>query len=342
MLKKFKKTISIRTKPINLKKVDEHLFVHEYKKIIHSSSVKTLKNVYVIGSRLKKYRHFRFAIKQQRMNPVNVLIKIKYFLSDLREFIFNHSTLKPIIIEKATWAIDSRSNQYFHWLTDGMQRVNVAKEFLIEYPIVLTENFNNTIFIKESLEFLNLNPIYLDHNKNYLIKELILSERVSPAGNYRKEIINEISDNFKSLIPYNSVTDIHKYIWISRQNTERRKVENFDDIKEILLKYGFHILEFENISFFDQVKIMSRCEILAGVHGAGLVNMLFMKNAGKVIEVRGKNDSSNNCFFSLASDLELDYYYYLSETVDENYYSSNHTINPSLFEKFIKELMSQE
>ena len=87
---------------------------------------------------------------------------------------------------------------------------------------------------------------------------------------------------------------------------------------------------------------MSRCEILAGVHGAGLVNMLFMKNAGKVIEVRGKNDSRNNCFFSLTSDLELDYYYYLSETVDENYYSSNHIINPTLFEKFIKDLISQE
>jgi capsular polysaccharide biosynthesis protein len=77
------------------------------------------------------------------------------------------------------------------------------------------------------------------------------------------------------------------------------------------------------------------CKVLGGVHGAGLTNMMFMSKGSKILEIRGKGDSSNNCFFSLASDLEMKYYYFLSDTENQNYYSTNHIIDIHLFDRFI-------
>ena len=64
--------------------------------------------------------------------------------------------------------------------------------------------------------------------------------------------------------------------------------------------------------------------------------MLFIKNQSKIIEIRGKEDSVNNCFFSMSSDLNHDYYYFLADNDNQNYYSGNYYINPSKFDNFLK------
>ena len=60
-------------------------------------------------------------------------------------------------------------------------------------------------------------------------------------------------------------------------------------------------------------------------HGAGLTNMLFMKAGGNVLELRHRGDKHNNCYFSLASTLRLNYYYQLcdSENNIEDAYTAN-------------------
>jgi capsular polysaccharide biosynthesis protein len=59
--------------------------------------------------------------------------------------------------------------------------------------------------------------------------------------------------------------------------------------------------------------LISNADVLMGVHGAGLTNMLACKSDCRIIELRGSQDTTNNCFFSLASALELDYYYFMTK-----------------------------
>ena len=97
MSKKLKKIISIRTKPVNLKLDEDYLFSHEYKKIIPKSSVKLFKNIDISESTLRRFKHFRILIKQQRMNPIDFKTKLSFFFKDFIKF-FNSSTNKEIII----------------------------------------------------------------------------------------------------------------------------------------------------------------------------------------------------------------------------------------------------
>ena len=45
------------------------------------------------------------------------------------------------------------------------------------------------------------------------------------------------------------------------------------------------------------------------LHGAAITNMIFMKEGGSIIEFRRQGDGLNNCYFSLASTCNLDYFY---------------------------------
>lgn len=44
--------------------------------------------------------------------------------------------------------------------------------------------------------------------------------------------------------------------------------------------------------------------------------MLWMVEGGNAMEIRAEDDMHNSCYFSLASGLSLDYYYFLSEKSD--------------------------
>jgi capsular polysaccharide biosynthesis protein len=83
-------------------------------------------------------------------------------------------------------------------------------------------------------------------------------------------------------------------------------------VMELLLQYGYEIHFFEDYDLKKQIEIMSETKSLIGLHGAGLTNMLFMPANGQVLELRNENDAHNNCYFSLASDLNQAYYYLIN------------------------------
>src|SRR6185436_7043976 len=71
------------------------------------------------------------------------------------------------------------------------------------------------------------------------------------------------------------------------------------------------IIVAEGISLAEQVKIFSSAQILLGIHGGGLVNLLFMEPGGKLIELRKKEGgTSNTGYWHLADSVDQSYYYY--------------------------------
>lgn len=98
------------------------------------------------------------------------------------------------------------------------------------------------------------------------------------------------------------------------------------------------------MSFKEQVALFSETSILLSNHGAGLTNMLFMPAGSNVIELRKKNDDHNNCYFSLASALNLKYYYQQCEPLnkDEDAYTANLIVEPSELSFLLKEVIQDK
>jgi capsular polysaccharide biosynthesis protein len=111
------------------------------------------------------------------------------------------------------------------------------------------------------------------------------------------------------LSAYGDETGEGERLYISRRAAGKRRIVNEDEIAPILSRFGFDTVRTEELSFEQQVRICSRARYVVSNHGAGLTNTLFMRDGGSVLELRHQTDRINNCFFTLASALELKYFY---------------------------------
>ena len=318
------------------------MFEHEFKRKIDAPYYFFKKNLYINNLTIKKFKYFRIYTKHWRMNPITLKDKLIRFVEDIKVLFSNLNANKEIIfVDKATWVTDTRSNQFFHWLTDSLQRIEMVKKELGNYPIIIHDNYLKDGFIKESLEILEIPFIIFERNKFYKVKNLLITSHVGTAGNYHNEAINKISKTVinSQKIKFPTVNERNKKIWISRQNTNKRKIENFKEVKEILNKYNYEILNYEKLNFKDQIIISNKAKVIGGLHGGGLTNMLFMETGSLIFEIRDENDYFNNCFFTLSSDLNHKYFYFLGKANNKNdFYASDYVIDVKKLDKELKEI----
>jgi capsular polysaccharide biosynthesis protein len=212
-------------------------------------------------------------------------------------------------INKGVWIIDNWSYEYFHWLTDALPRLIVAEEYIENHEILLPSKFRKSPYV-DSLKVFNFNISFFNSKYPVSVKELIIPSHTAPTGNYNKDVINKLRKRFNQ----NSVKVIpSKKIFVSRGKARFRKISNEAEVIRLVMSFGYEVHYFEDYSFRDQVSLMQQATHLIGLHGAGLTNMLFMPENGKVLELRNANDDHNNCFYALASDLGHEYYYLLNQ-----------------------------
>jgi capsular polysaccharide biosynthesis protein len=80
------------------------------------------------------------------------------------------------------------------------------------------------------------------------------------------------------------LSDPVKKVYISRKNS-RRSPKNEGKIEEYFASIGFQIVELEKLNLIDEIKLISSVKVLAGIHGAGLANQIWMKEGGIVIDI---------------------------------------------------------
>ena len=191
-------------------------------------------------------------------------------------------------------------------------------------------------YYKKTLDAFNFDFYFQQKDEIITASRSILLPDIAPTGNFRKGHILKLRERMRNhWINKKTINLNTKRVYISRKNTPRRKLKNEDAIIPILKKHGFTIVDFDILNIEEQLSYILNCEILVGMHGSGLSHMLWMKPKSKIFEIRTKNNSNDNCFFSLASDLDHDYFYVMADkndikksnhlsdvTIDGNYFSS--------------------
>ena len=301
-------TSSINVKrnfPINIKEEEKYLFINEIRRSFDGSYKIDEKNCWIFGQNI-------FSIK-----------KVSLFKN---ETFFGYPSLKKIIkettknllkirkfkkISSGVWITDNKSNIYFHWFCDVLQKI-VLIENLENKKLLIPEKFLKDQFIVETLRLLNVNFLTIDQNTLYFVKDLTIMGETAPTGNYNPEILKSLQQKFFDLNLGETDSSKENKYWILRDN-DKRQIENSDEIYKILKSYGFDFIYFEKLSILDKIKILNNTSYLGGIFGSGLTNMLFLKNGANLIEIRNENDDMNNAFFSMASALDLNYFYFISK-----------------------------
>jgi capsular polysaccharide biosynthesis protein len=81
---------------------------------------------------------------------------------------------------------------------------------------------------------------------------------------------------------------------------------------EAKAKYGLETFFLEDLSQFDQITLFKSAEVIVGIHGAGLTNILWCKANTRVFEIFALNEIAMQqkgltMYAKLAETLNLDY-----------------------------------
>lgn len=326
--------IYYRPYPVNIKEEDKYLFDHLLeRKIVIAVKNRILKNAYVnydghIWKGLNIIKDVSFHIRKNTLN--NRFTELKYII---KQRIFK----KTVPLHKACWIIDVWSYNYGHFLIDFMQRyVQLRIKHQTDFCILLPEEYKRYDYILNFLKNLKINVLFIGKNQIIRVSKLYIPDYYHPPGIINNYLINELQKVFLDSVKHSNASLGEKRIFITRGKTGKRKIANEDQLIPILEKNNFSIIYLGDLPIIKQIEICSKTEIVVGLHGAGLSNIMFMKK-GKVLELRMKGAIDQWSYFELATALGHEYYYLFCEPANSNMdpYLGDVLVDISEFEKLI-------
>ncbi len=345
--KLYDKIISVN-KPQNLSEKDEHLFVPFLKYNLQALSINNLKNVFVTHSGLcinnkglvKECHH---SYPEQYPNYLN---EAAFFYKAACD---DHNNL-IILDDKNTYLLIHHPwFNYYHWLCEPILRLWMVKDKLKDLVLILPDIYKNTDFIMGSLEpFKIKNIFFIPAQKSLYIKKLCMPQIKPIVHSYHIQELTEIRQFYLNYVikEKNININLGERLYISRRKATRKKINNEEEIENILVKYNFKIINNEEYDFLQQVAIFSNAKYLISIHGAGLTNMIFMKENAHIFEFHKKKTNEKDihslAYWYLADGLGHYYYHQICDPTnkDDNYFNADLIVDLDLLEKNLKLMFS--
>jgi capsular polysaccharide biosynthesis protein len=127
-----------------------------------------------------------------------------------------------------------------------------------------------------------------------------------------------------------------------------RFVENENEVVALLEKYGFKKIIAEKFSYDEQIAICYKAKYLLSPHGAGLTNLLFMKENSSVLELASAPSSQKlvTDYYKLASMLNINYFYQECEMAEsskvKDFHHASLLVNLEKLEKNLKLMLKND
>lgn len=224
---------------------------------------------------------------------------LKVLLLNARTFRFRVKYLKGTYL----WLTDDWSYNYYHWTFDILIKIrNVDAD--PEIPVLVPASFSrNNRFVIQSLESMGFRVMETEEHIAYIVGKTLTG---SMPSYFDSRALRELRDrSLQSCISVQK-NDIPVRLFISRKHAPRRGLLNEFEVASLLKRYGFVVCTPESMTWQEQVELFRNAEVIVGMHGAGLSNMIYAASAQLVIEFRAKAHE-NNLFMNLSKELQIPY-----------------------------------
>jgi capsular polysaccharide biosynthesis protein len=197
---------------------------------------------------------------------------------------------------------DAHSHNYYHWLCDALPRLEAWLRLHQGARLLLPRRILSQPFVRDSLlAYPEVEVVAQPHGHSMRVGELVLPGRAAAVAQHRPELARRVGARLRahfSAGPCIAGRRIH----VSRAGARFRRIAHEEQLAPILSRHGFETLRFEDFPFDEQIRLAASAEVLCGPHGAGLSNMLFTGERGRMLEMR-QLAGTPNCFFTLAAAL---------------------------------------
>lgn len=234
---------------------------------------------------------------------------------------------------------------YYHWMIDVIPRFLLLKESGafddIDYFIL---NYKALPFQKESLKKLGIAEQKIIHSdrRKFHIKAscLYVPSLLSELNQVNKFEIKLLQHFWLSNKQYHNPT---RNIYISRRSNKTRTIFNETDLAPLLEKNNFEIIELENKTITEQIKIFQEAKIIMGPHGSAFTNIIFAQPGTVLIDIMPATNLVP-CFYNIAKQMEIEYFGFIgaSQKINDNPKNDNIILHRNEFEVFLENILNYQ
>ncbi|MEG4345016.1 glycosyltransferase family 61 protein [Microcoleus sp. A003_D6] len=281
-----------------------------------------VKNVELFGIDAIGFSEDRKIILETALNRVDCLEHS--VISTLKQG-FNFQYIRPISdlehIDLACSLVNYWSRLYAHWISEGLTRLEALEYYTKKTgkkPVLIIDK-DPPLWKIQSLELMGypLEDCIQWNGYRAKINQLVICSKRREEGRVsikacswvRERILGNIDNYAISKVP------LSPKIFLSRRQTNARRILNEEEVIETLTKMDFVTYVLEDIDWQEQVKIFAQAKIIVAPHGAGLTNMIFSQRA-TIIEIFGQKIS--HFFYTIAQGLGFNYGCLFCEANNEN------------------------
>ncbi len=180
-------------------------------------------------------------------------------------------------------------------------------------PIVLPKRAFETPYVRETLYAMGIPDsrlIIIDEgtfcfDRLYLVQSQSILFSPIHVGAVRRRLF----DGFKV-----TATNKKRRIYLSREDANHRRAVNDDALMSMLSRFGFERIESTPLSMRDRAQIFSEAELVVGIVGAGLGNIIFCPPGAHVIMIMPYTVVDMS-FCPIAHSIGIEYFTEISNTV---------------------------
>jgi capsular polysaccharide biosynthesis protein len=208
------------------------------------------------------------------------------------------------------------ADNYFHWMFDVLPRIETmtrAGHPITERTRVLIDGTRHP-FQRETLAQLGIETL-VDASAHPFVRADML---VVPSLPGIMGDVTAASCEFLRRSFLRGETATPKRIYVSRDGAANRRLLNEADVIARLAPLGFDVVRAETLSFHEQVALFSSAEVVIAPHGAGLTNIVFCGAGARVVELFSPS-YVNGCYWGVAHQMNLDYWYLLGDGMRPEY-----------------------
>lgn len=202
---------------------------------------------------------------------------------------------------------------YYHWLTGVLPRLIAgthAQEDDYDHYLVNARHKGQENFQTETLRLLQVpitRAVWLERGTHFQCENLTLPaepcmQKQTEMQEWARQLLRS---TFLPMIISNT-NELPRRIYIARSQARRRRLVDETALIERLAADGFAAITLEDMPFLDQVRLFAGADIVVGLHGAGLSNLVFASPGTKVLEFLPEA-WPHPCFSQLAKRSNLDY-----------------------------------
>lgn len=207
------------------------------------------------------------------------------------------------------------SKIYYHHLLDTYFFYYLVKKYLQDIPMLIFGKLQSwekdiiyAIDIRSRVRFIPKIFLELKLNKVIFRNEFLAIKGIIGNKKVRDEFVEYIDTIKKYALRQKS--RMKKYstkIFTIRGTHDSRNPTNYHQVMKIFQSFGYDCIDWASMKFIDQVKIAHSAQVMAGVHGSNLVNLIFSPRDAVIFELFPIKHHDVKCYRALCGSLSFKY-----------------------------------